>query len=327
MNRNSHPWTEPGGQGPAHELARLPITVILNAGAGHGDKEEIRARIDEALRASGREYRIVDVREPADVPRLARRAAEEGRVRPQIVAAAGGDGTLNAVADALLGTGLPFGVIPLGTFNFFARDLGIPLDPGRAAQALTTGGLRRVPVGRVNGNLFLINACFGLYRAVLEEREEFKRRFGRYRFLAVPSALATLWRNHRRYRVHLELDGRPVEISTLMIFFGLNALQLEKLGLGVADCAAHGLLALLVLRPMRRLELLGFALRGALQGLDQPQNMRCFCASTVEVHSRGDAHIAVAVDGESIRCDLPLRIEALPAALPVVVPREPEVRE
>lgn len=305
----------------------LPITVIMNAGSGRRDAENDRRQIEEALERSGREYRIVPCARPGDLERAAREAVADAARHPRIVAAAGGDGTINAVAGHVLGTGLSLGVIPLGTYNFFARDLGIPLDPARAAAALVDGRVRRVHVAHVNGRLFLINATFGLYRRVLEERERYKHRFGRYRFVTVPSALITLMRNHRTYRVELELDGRPAVLHTLMLFFGLNTLQLEKLDLDVAECTARGRLAVLALRPMSRLELLGIALRGALQRLEQAPNLQRHCASRVDVYWRGARRIRVAVDGETIECEVPLRFEVLPDALPVVVPRSPEPRE
>jgi diacylglycerol kinase family enzyme len=308
-------------------LATLPITIILNAGSGHDDKQRHREDIENALQAAGREYRILSTESPAEIESLARQAVAEGKEREQIIVAAGGDGTINTVASVVLDTGLPFGLIPMGTFNYFARDLGIPLEPGEAARALAEGKVRRVHVAQVNGNLFLNNASFGLYRHLQEEREQYKQRLGRYKLVAIIAALHSLWKHRTIYDVQLEIDGKPVALRTLMLFFGLNSLQLEKLDLEVAQCAANGLIAVIALRPMKPFELLRFALRGALQGLSEARNLRCYCASSVEVHWRGARAAKVAIDGETAQCAMPLHVTIARQALPVVVPREPEERK
>ena len=221
---------------------------------------------------------------------------------------------------------MPFGVIPLGTFNYFARDLGIPLEPRAAAAALATGRIRRVHTARVNGHLFLNNASFGLYRQLLEERERMKQRFGRYKAVAAFSALVTLCRFRQVYTLNLELDGKPTVLRTPLLFFGLNSLQLENLDLDIARCTEAGLVAVIALAPTSRWRLLGLALRGALHGLHDSPELRCHGASRVEVSLPGRRRTRVAVDGESIECSLPLQIEVQREALPVLVPRAPEER-
>jgi diacylglycerol kinase family enzyme len=139
--------------------------------------------------------------------------------------------------------------------------------------------------------------------------------------------LMTLFRHHRTYRVHMEMDGQPVTVRTPMLFFGMNTLQLEKLDVPVADCTARGLLAVLVLRPLTRMQLLGFALRGALQGLSDMENLRMHCAQKVTVDWPGARAMKVAIDGETCVCTLPLHYEVVRNALNVIVPRDPEPRE
>jgi diacylglycerol kinase family enzyme len=304
----------------------LPVTVILNVSSGHGDPASTEAQIRAGLEAAGRPHRVVVTESPADVERQATLAVKAARENPCVVVAAGGDGTISLVAEHVLETGLQFGVIPLGTFNYFARDLGIPLDPQQAALALATGYVRQVHVARVNGHLFLNNASFGLYRQLLEEREEFKQRFGRYKAVAVASALVTLWHARGAYSLRLDLDGRPTTLRTPMLFFGLNSLQLENLDLDVAHCAREGMLAVIALQPASRWQLLGLAVRGALQGLRNSPDLRCFGATQVEVSQPGRRRTRVAVDGESVDCRLPLHVEIFRNALPVLVPRNPEVR-
>lgn len=309
---------------PARAAGALPITVLMNAGSGSGDKADARAAITEAIAGTGRELEILVARRPRDIPDLARRAAER---RACILAAAGGDGTLNAVAAVAWERGLPLGVIPLGTFNYFARDLGIPLAPGDAARVLAAGVPRRVAAGFVNGHIFLNNASFGLYRRLIEERETHKQRFGRNRLVALYSALTTLLHRHRSYLLHLEINGQPASFSTLSVFFGRNALQLERLGLDEALCVARGELAILAVRDVGRLSMLGLMLRGAVGLLESATDLRQSCARRVEVKQvelagRG-RRLKVAIDGEIVQCPLPLVIESIAGAVEVMVPAEP----
>lgn len=305
----------------------MPITVIMNTASGRDDKQDARAQIERVLAESSREYRILAPDTPAGLAPLAQSAVKGARQNGGIIAAAGGDGTINAVAGAVAGTGVPFGVIPLGTFNYFARNLGIPLDVDGATSVLLDGNTRPMHLGRVNARVFLINSSIGLYRRLQEEREQFKRRFGRNKLVAVVSGLVSLLRHHRTYKVQIELDQEPVVVRTPMLFFGMNTLQLEKLELPIADCTARGYLGVLVLRPMGRGELLGFALRGALQGLGEAPNLIMHCASKVTVHWPRASKMKVAIDGETCECSLPLRYEVMRNALNVVVPKNPETRE
>lgn len=294
------------------------ITVVMNVGSGSTDKDSARAAIEDGFRGCDCALRIA--RRPQDVVALAAAAAAE---RPGLLVAAGGDGTMNAVAGVARAAGLPFGAIALGTFNYFARELGMPADPGTAARAIAGGVLRRVPVGEMDGRLFLNNASIGLYRRLVERREQDKQRFGRSRLVAIASGLATLLREHRPYRLRLDVDGRESVLSTPGVFFGRNALQLARLGLDEALCVARGELAVLALREVGRRELLGLALRGAIARLETAENLQQRCAASVEVDfvGRGPRRLRVAIDGELADCRLPLRVRVVPDALAVVVPR------
>lgn len=312
-----------GLQASAEEARNLPITVLMNVRSGNESTSAARAAIDAALAGDGRDVQIVLARHPGELSTLARQAADS---RPGILAAAGGDGTLNAVAAVALERDLPLAVIPLGTFNYFARGLGIPLDTAAATRLITEGVIRRVAVGEVNGQLFLNNASIGLYRRLIEQRESHKRRFGRNRLVALLSGLLTLWQGHHPYRLQMEADGQPVTLTSPTVFFGRSVLQMEQLGLDEAVCVARGELAILALREVNRFRLLSLILRGAFANLETARDLRQFCAVKVNVDwlDGRSGKIKVAIDGELMDCTLPLLIEAVPDALQVVVPSQPE---
>ena len=171
--------------------------------------------------------------------------------------AAGGDGTINTVAQATLGSGCAFGVLPQGTFNYFSRTHGIPADTQEALQVLLAGQHQPVQVGLVGDRVFLVNASLGLYPQLLEDREDWKRQFGRSRLVAFGAGMATLLRGHRSLRLRVQSQGQERELRTPTLFVGNNALQLEQLGFAEAQAVDGGELAAIALQPVSLLRMLG----------------------------------------------------------------------
>lgn len=154
--------------------------------------------------------------------------------------AAGGNGTLNAVARAVLGSGVPFGILPQGTFNFFGRAHGIPQDAHAATRCLFDARIEPVQVGLLNDRLFLVNASLGLYPQLLEDREAYKQRYGRSRMVALWSGLVTLLRAPPQLTLQLEHGGQARTLRTPTLVVGNNALQLERLGIAEAAALQQG---------------------------------------------------------------------------------------
>jgi diacylglycerol kinase family enzyme len=220
-----------------------PLFVVFNIGSGSGDAAEARAAIEQACAAAGRTVQLLVVDEPRRITALAQEAVSRAREAGGIVVAAGGDGTINAVAQAVLGSGCPFGVLPQGTFNYFSRTHGIPSEIGAALQVLLREHPQPVQVGLVNGRVFLVNASLGLYPQLLEDREALKRRWGRHRFVAMGAGLVTLLRGYRALRVRIEVHGSERDLRTPTLFVGNNALQLEQTGVPEAKAIDAGELA------------------------------------------------------------------------------------
>jgi diacylglycerol kinase family enzyme len=300
-----------------------PLHIVFNPGSGHGDAEARRRRIAEACAAAGRSLQLVAVDDPRQLPALAQQAVAAARADGGVVVAAGGDGTINAVAQAVLGSGCAFGVLPQGTFNYFGRAHGIPDDPDAALQLLLTGQPQPVQVGLVNGRVFLVNASLGLYPRLLEDREAWKRQLGRSRLVALAALLATLLRGHRNLRLALELRGRQQALRTPTLFIGNNPLQLAQIGLPEAQAVQAGALAVVALRPVSRLALLGLALRGALGRLGEADQVIAFGSRALTVRPgwpwdpRG---VKVATDGEVRRLRPPLQFSVSPRPLHLIRP-------
>ena len=199
-----------------------PLFVVLNPGSGSGDAESARQAIEQACAAAGRELHLLQVDDPRRLGAIAGDAVRRARSVGGVVVAAGGDGTLNAVAQAVLGSGCAFGVLPQGTFNYFGRVHGIPQDTAQTLQLLLHSTVQPVQAGLVNERVFLVNASVGLYPRLLEEREGWKNRFGRSRLVALGAGIATLLRGYHSLR--LQVGCRATRrLRTPTLFVGNNA--------------------------------------------------------------------------------------------------------
>ena len=319
------PAPEPTGQASPWPDCSGPLFVVFNLASGHGDALQARQAIEAACARSGRALQIMAVPHPRELPALAQQAVAQARQAGGVVVAAGGDGTLNAVAQATLGSGCAFGVLPQGTFNYFGRSHGIPADTALAMQGLLHGRVRPVQVGLVNERLFLVNASLGLYPRLLQDREALKQQLGRSRAVAFLAGLMSLLRGHRSLNLRIELDGRSHQVRTPTLFVGNNRLQMEQLLPERAADIDAGRLVALMLRPVGSLAMLGLALQGALGQLGEADALRHFAVKrlTVDPARRlGARQIKVATDGEIIRLRLPLVFEVSPQPLMLVLPAQ-----
>ena len=307
----------------ASQAARSgPFFIVFNGGSGRRDAEEEQEIIGRVLREGGREFEFLTCRGDESMDTLARRAVELARAHRGVVVAAGGDGTINAVANAVLGSGCPFGVLPQGTFNYFGRDNAISQDSRQAAQVLLSGQLAPVQVGKVNGRLFLVNASVGLDPQILEDREVWKRQFGRSRLVAFLSGMATLLQSRHQLRLHIESAGQTASLRTPTLFVGNNRLQLTRAGIDEqdAEAVAQGQLTAVAVRPIGTLALFGLLARGVLGRLGEAEHIQSFSFQSLTVTPKGMKRIKVATDGEIVWMRAPLVFEVAHQPLLLLVP-------
>jgi diacylglycerol kinase family enzyme len=294
--------------------ANAPLFIVLNARSGACDAVAVRTEIEAALSEGGRRFEVLPTERARSVGEAAADAVRRARQSDGVVVAAGGDGTLNAVAQALRGCDLALGIIPLGTFNYFARAHGVPQEPGAAARALLGAQPISAQVGLVNDRCFLVNASIGLYPQLLEDREAFKKVHGRSRAMALLSGMATLLRERRQWRLRIESEQGRRELRTPTLFVGNNALQLERIGIPEAALVAQGkgVLAAVVVRAISTASMVGLALRGALGRLGDSEQVDTFGFRELLADPLGYRRIKVACDGEVLRMTPPLHFRAGP---------------
>jgi diacylglycerol kinase family enzyme len=306
--------------------AAASFVIVMNARSGKNDAQETAATIRRVLGGAARPCEMLLAEHPGELVALAQRAVRLASRHDIPVVAVGGDGTLNAVAQAALEGDRPFGAIPQGTFNYFARNYGIPLEPEAAAQALLDARVQPVQLGLVNDRVFLVNASLGLYPKILEDREEFKQRHGRSRLAALWSGLGTLLREQGQLALSLDQDqkGRALRTPTLVV--GNNRLQLERIGIPEASSVEQGSLVAVAVKPVNTFAMYMLAVRGALGRLGEAGSVVSFAFRELTVrpgytYRRG--RIKVAIDGEVIWLRTPLEFRIAPRPLKLLLPREP----
>lgn len=270
-------------------------------------------RVGNALEKSGA---FVVHRLPAQrITDEARRAVKDGARR---VVAAGGDGTISAVAAAIAGTDIELAVVPAGTFNHFAKDHGIPLDFDEACEVAAVGSrVAAVDVAWVNGRLFLNTSSVGVYANFVKGRNKWEPRFGYW----VASAISTV-----RNLIHIkpftlwfrsDAAERPYHTPLAFIGVGERELKLPTLGNRV-DGGKRGLHVLIV-RGRTRARIVALALAAAARGVravSRTPHLDSFLVDQCRIEQR---HATLAVDGEIVRMPSPLEYRFGEGALKLVV--------
>lgn len=296
---------------------RAHLIANKKSGKGKGARlaQEARAICDEL----GVELVEYEIHGPQDFEIQSRKAVEAALKDAGTVIAAGGDGTVRGVAQAAFQTGVRFAAVPCGTFNFFARNHGIPEDHLAAFRLALTGNARPIRLGQINDSIFLINASLGLYEKAIRERESRTSRFGRNRVVVIISTFLSLLSEHLLMKVDLASETKRRTVRTPMIFIGNNALQLRDLAMDVARCMKQDLLAVVMMKPVTKLETFRILFRGIFKTLEKDDRLDTFCIDEMTIHTRASWH-RIALDGEILPMRSPLRVRAVPEALNLVKP-------
>ncbi len=288
--------------------------VIVNAGSGGGHDDERVRWLTSLFERAGATAEVHLAHDGSEIATLARDALAR---QPDIVVAGGGDGTISGVAAVLAGSTVPLGVLPLGTLNHFAKDLGMPLEVEAAVERIVNSQPTRVDVGEVNGRVFINNASLGLYPDIVHDRERQRKRLGRGKWPALVWASLAALRRFPFMSVRLSVDGSDRPRRTPFVFIGNNAYVMQGFAIGERTTIDRGRLSLYVVHRTGRLRLLQLALRALVGRLDQARDFEVTLAEEIVVESRR-RRLRVATDGEITMMTPPLRFRVRPASLVVV---------
>ncbi|HVL74982.1 MAG TPA: lipid kinase [Noviherbaspirillum sp.] len=290
---------------------RALLIINRNSRSGAEDAERIRAR----LAGCG-----IEVFEPK--PTLHAEICDvirNHRQKVDMIVVGGGDGSLNAVAPALVECGLPLGVIPLGTANDLARTLSIPPDPDQACMIIGAGCRHRIDLGRVNGRYFFNVAHIGLGARVTHTVSgPAKRQLGAFAYFA---ALARALRSTRTFHALIDCDGRRLEMDAVQIAVGNGRYFGGGTTVAAAAAIDDGRFFLCGVEPLGWREVIRMALRArALYAgrFEERDPVQVEQGREIFVHTRRP--MIISADGELVG-RTPARFELLERAVEVFVPQ------
>ncbi|MFL5236594.1 MAG: diacylglycerol/lipid kinase family protein [Rhizomicrobium sp.] len=299
---------------PQPALSQGAVLCLLN-GAAHSDgAEKQRGLVAEAFTKLGKHVHIEMPSNCDAIEDTARQAVQNGA---KLVIAGGGDGTMNAVANALAGSETALGVLPMGTLNHFAKDLGIPLDIDDAVVNALEGNVRRVDVAEVNGRVFINNSSIGLYPEIVREREALQKR-GHSKWVAFAEAMVEVVHRSSAIRVRLKTPARSTKTRTDFVFIGNNEYELAAPRIGARVRMDGGQLWVCNVPHTGRFRAILAALR-AFFAVQAPRSPLAFCTRELRIDT-GHQSVDVAADGEVFRLQTPLLYRSRPRALHVMVP-------
>jgi diacylglycerol kinase family enzyme len=275
----------------------------------------MQRKIAELFAEHGREATVFIPGERMDITQRAQAAIEAGC---RVLVAAGGDGTVNGVAQAAVGRDVPFGLLPIGTLNHFAKDAGIPLDLADAVRVIAEGAERRVDVGEVNGRYFLNNSSIGVYPRIVELRHHYESS-GLSKWVAALWASLAVLRRRPFLGVRIDVEGEAVVRSTPFVFIGNNEYRMEGLRGAHRASLTGGYLALYVMNASQRVSLLRLGWEVLTRGPDRATELDLCRVSEAAVETRR-RRLQVALDGEVRLLRTPLQYRSHPNALRLVAP-------
>jgi len=295
--------------------------LIYNPTAGPRDVRRALKRVHSHLKRRGWSVELQLTEKPGDATTLARAAAQTGC---DVVIVAGGDGTVNEAVNGLVGTQTALGVLPVGTGNMWAKQLGIPTytltNPLRlheAANGLAEGPIRLVDVGQVNSSYFLCWAGIGLDAQVTTEMEPRQRYTKRLGMLPYAIAAVLVARDFQGVRTRVSLDGNVVRGRTLLILVSNIQQYIGVLNVAREARMDDGLLDVFIFKG------LGFqyAVRHLLKLISQRylQDPQIVHRQARHIEVWTERVIPVQVDGDPIGTT-PVTLKVVPCALRVLVP-------
>jgi YegS/Rv2252/BmrU family lipid kinase len=295
-------------------VSRVPVLINRGGGAASADPK-IGDKAAEALQAVGIDADVQMI-DGGDCAIQCRAAAERG---DELVIVGGGDGTISAAASALIGTKTLLGILPLGTLNHFARDLGIPTDLGEAAKLIAARNVREVDVAEMNDRIFINNSAIGLYPLMVMDRDLQRKRLGRSKKLAMIVASARTIARFGHQRLTLTVNDEKERVDTPLLFVGNNDYRIDIGAPGQRESVEDGQLCVMVMRKKTREGFVAESVRALFNRAREDDMERIDGVERLRVSSRRSV-VPVSLDGEVVGATSPLEYRIRKGALRVIAP-------
>jgi YegS/Rv2252/BmrU family lipid kinase len=291
------------------------IFVILNPNSGGCTVEDVRQALGRHFACEDGACKVHEIVEGDDAAALARAAVER---EADVIVAAGGDGSVSAVANGLIGSEVPLGIIPLGTANVLARDLGVPLDlDGACALLAGAHATRGLDAMRVRGRVFFTQVGVGLDALMIRDTKiEAKKRFGRAAYLW--TALVRLVGFQPR-RFEVEVDGQTVQArASEVLVANSGILGQPPFRWGPDIRLDDGRLDVCIIRARTFLDYARLAWKFVLDRHKSDPKVRYLVAER-SVAIAAKTPLPVQADGEIVG-ETPVQVEVVPGAVCVIAP-------
>ena len=302
------------------EPVNRAVTVLWNIRSGWDEGEREAEAVRNVLAEVDPDLKFRKLGKEHDIVQQCQQCLDSGS---QVLVAAGGDGTVNAVASALVNKPAALGIIPAGTLNHFARDLAVEIDPEKAARQLTEGHEVAVDVGWVNGRIFVNNSVLGIYPVYRAARESYeahglgKTSIGRF-FAVLGGILRVFWRVPH-IGVRLIANGQTRVVRTPFVLIANNEHELEEWRIGRRTSLSKGHLWVYIMRKSSRWSLLRFFFSFIFGRFSKKDAFEEFRVRELRIETKRK-RIGVGIDGEIVQMQSPLEYRSLPKALRVIAP-------
>jgi diacylglycerol kinase (ATP) len=302
---------------------RAQTSAIVIANPTAGSYAQHAHQIQETisfLRFSGWQAELKLTYASGDARNLAREAVQQGI---NVVVAVGGDGTINEIIQELACSETALGVLPVGTVNVWAREVGIPLDNERARDILVSGQTRRIDLGKINDRYFLLMVGIGIDGEVTYAVEKKPvKRFGVLGYLLVGTCLSP---GYPAFRAFLKMDDRPIRTNAIQIVIGNTQLYAGAIKYTWQAKCDDGLLDVCIVRKHTVLGRIMVGIGFLLRDRRRYQWVRYETGATIKIHTRYP--VAIQIDGDHMGYTYqsgkpPTTVIVAPAALKVIVPKQ-----
>ncbi len=311
---------------PPPSVAVRRVAALMNAGAGAFSQalaEDVQSALSAsfALHGVAAEIRFVEGEGLREAAEAALDRAKRGEIDAIVIG--GDDGSIRTVASVLAGSSVPLGVLPLGTLNHFAKDLGIPLKVEDAAAAIARGHTRVIDLAEVNGEIFINNSSIGIYPYMVIDRERRRAAHKLAKWMAMVPAFFRMLRHFPRRRLRISAQGFARPYRTPCLFVGNNEYGMELFTFGRRQRLDAGELWFYVVKPRSPLEFFLMVCRLCFGRMDQARDLDTLQLRAAEIGAK-TSRLPVALDGEVRIMHTPLRYRSRPRALRVIVPETPQ---